>query len=40
MKKNKEQERCMACSKAISSKRYYCYTCFNDLEEKAGENDE
>jgi predicted amidophosphoribosyltransferase len=38
--KIRTQERCMSCNKVISKKRYYCYSCFNDLEEKAGENNE
>lgn len=32
----KEQDRCMACKKVISNKRYYCYGCFQVLEEKVG----
>ena len=32
------QERCMACEKPISNKRYYCYGCFQALEEKAEAN--
>ena len=33
--KIKAQERCMnvKCSKVISKKRYYCFGCFNALEE-------
>jgi len=37
---NKEQDRCMACKKVISHKRYYCFGCFNALEEQAGEQNE
>lgn len=33
---NKEQDRCMSCNKVISHKRYYCFGCFQGLEEKAG----
>jgi len=29
----KIKERCMACKKVISNKRYYCFGCFNALEE-------
>jgi len=32
------QERCMACDKPISSKRYYCYGCFKGLEEKVNKD--
>tara|TARA_R100000458_G_C8152983_1_gene159971 strand:- start:417 stop:521 length:105 start_codon:yes stop_codon:yes gene_type:complete len=28
------QERCLACEKPISKDRYYCYGCFQALEEK------
>ena len=38
--KIKTQTRCMACSKVISKSRYYCYGCFQALEEKAGEENE
>lgn len=27
------QERCMSCNKVISNKRYYCFGCFQALEE-------
>lgn len=30
----KKQHRCMACDKVISKGRYYCYRCFNVLQEK------
>jgi predicted amidophosphoribosyltransferase len=29
------EERCMSCNKRISKGRYYCYACFQALEEKA-----
>ncbi len=28
-------DRCMACAKVISSKRYYCFECLNELKEKS-----
>jgi len=36
----KVHDRCMACAKIVSNKRYYCYGCLTDLETKAkGENE-
>lgn len=35
----KEQHRCMSCNKVISKGRYYCYGCFQALEEKVGEKE-
>tara|TARA_R110001632_G_scaffold65635_1_gene155396 strand:+ start:592 stop:723 length:132 start_codon:yes stop_codon:yes gene_type:complete len=37
--KIKTQERCMSCNKVISNKRYYCFGCFTELEEKVGEEE-
>ena len=31
--KIKTQHRCMSCKQVISNKRYYCFGCFNELEE-------
>ncbi len=33
------QERCMACEKPISKDRYYCYDCFQALEDKVNNNE-
>ena len=35
----KIQERCVSCNKIISKKRYYCFGCFQALEEKIGEEE-
>ena len=33
--KIKTIERCMSCKKVISNKRYYCFGCFQALEESS-----
>lgn len=37
--KIREQYRCASCNKVISKNRYYCYPCWIELEQKAGEEE-
>jgi rRNA maturation endonuclease Nob1 len=37
--KIKQQYRCIACNKVVSKKNPYCFTCLNELKEKAGEEE-
>ena len=36
----RQPHRCMACNKVISKGRYYCFGCFQALEEKVKEEEQ